>query len=136
MSPDDLSEDRFACVLDASALLALLHSEPGGEAVQDLLERAAISTVNWTEVVQKALERKAETEGLRQDLEALGLRVLPFSADQAEQTARWREPTRSLGLSLGDRACLALAAHLRVPAVTADRVWKDLSLGVEIRLLR
>ncbi|HEY9421881.1 MAG TPA: type II toxin-antitoxin system VapC family toxin, partial [Thermoanaerobaculia bacterium] len=119
-----------------SALLALLHDEPGGEAVRDLLEGAAISSVNWTEVLQKALERQTEIEGLREDLEALGLRVLPFSAAQAEQTARFRAQTRAWGLSLGDRACLALAADLKVPAVTADRVWSEIPLGVEIRVVR
>lgn len=136
MSPEDRSEEHIACVLDASALLALLHSEPGGEVVQELLERSAISTVNWSEVVQKALEREAEIEGLRQEFETLGLRIVPFSASQAEQAALWREQTRPLGLSLGDRACLALAADLRVPAVTTDRIWKDLKLDVEVKALR
>ena len=136
MSPEDRSEEHLACVLDASAILALLHSEPGGETIQKLLESAAVSSVNWSEVVQKALERKAEVEGLRQEFEALGLRIVPFSASQAEQAALWREQTRSLGLSLGDRACLALAAELGVPAVTTDRIWKDLALGVEVRTLR
>ena len=124
------------CVLDASALLAMLQSEPGGDAVQALLETAAICSVNWSEVAQKALDWQAEIEGLRQELEALGLEILPLTAPLAETTARLRPSTRQAGLSLGDRACLALAAVLGLPAVTADRVWPDLGLPIEIRVVR
>lgn len=124
------------CVLDASALLAMLHGEPGGDVVQELLETAAISSVNWSEVAQKALDRQAEVEGLRHELEALGLEILPFTAVLAETTARLRSATRKAGLSLGDRACLALAAILGLPAITADRIWPDLGLPIEIRVVR
>jgi len=125
-----------SCVLDASALLAMLQGEPGGDVVQGLLETAAISSVNWSEVAQKSLDKQAELEGLRHDLEALGLEILPFTAVLAEMTARLRSATRQAGLSLGDRACLALAALLGLPAVTADRVWPDLGLPIEIRVVR
>ena len=125
-----------SCVLDASALLAMLQGEPGGDVVQGLLETAAISSVNWSEVAQKSLDKQAELEGLRHDLEALGLEILPFTAVLAETTARLRSATRQAGLSLGDRACLALAALLGIPAVTADRVWPDLGLPIEIRVVR
>ena len=124
------------CVLDASALLALLQSEPGGDEVEKLLETAAICSVNWSEVAQKALDWQAEIEGLRQELEALGLEILPLTAPLAETTARLRPSTRQAGLSLGDRACLALAAVLGLPAVTADRIWPDLGLPIEIRVVR
>jgi len=123
-------------VLDASALLALLQAEPGGDVVQELLETAAISSVNWSEVVQKALDWQTEIEGLRQELEVLGLEVLPFTAVLAEATAHLRPLTREAGLSLGDRACLALAGALSLPAVTADRIWPDLGLPLEIRVVR
>lgn len=132
---EDVESDRSA-VLDASALLAMLHGEPGGEAVQGFVHTAVMSSVNWSEVVQKSLERQVEVNGLRQDLEALGLRIVPFSVTQAEHAALLRARTRHLGLSLGDRACLALAAELRLPAVTADRTWGDLALEVEIRVTR
>lgn len=125
-----------SCVLDASALLAMLQGEPGGDAVQELLETAAISSVNWSEVAQKSLEKQAEIDGLRHDLEALGLEILPFTAVLAETTARLRSATRQAGLSLGDRACLALAALLGLPAVTTDRVWPDVGLPIEIRVVR
>lgn len=133
MSPEDAEP---ATVLDASALLAMLHDEPGGDLVRGLLQTASISTVNWSEVIQKALDRDVEVQGLRHELEALGLRILPLTADQAERTAFLRAETRHLGLSLGDRACLALAAELGLPAVTADRAWQDLSIGIEIRVAR
>jgi len=123
-------------VLDASALLAMLQDEPGGDIVQELLETAAISSVNWSEVTQKALERQMEIEELRHDLEALGLEILPFTAVLAETTARLRSATSKAGLSLGDRACLALAAVLGLPAVTTDRIWPDLGLPIKIRVVR
>lgn len=130
-----MSEER-SCVLDASALLAMLQDEPGGDIVQELLETAAISSVNWSEVIQKALDRQMEIDGLRHDLEALGLQILPFTAVLAETTAQLRSATRQAGLSLGDRACLALAAVLGLPAITADRVWPDLGLPLKIRVVR
>lgn len=125
-----------SCVLDASALLAMLQGEPGGEVVQELLESALISSVNWAEVAQKALEWQAEIEGMRHELAALGLEILSFTAPVAETTARLRAATRQARLSLGDRACLATAAVLGLPAITADRIWLDLGLPVEIRAVR
>jgi PIN domain nuclease of toxin-antitoxin system len=129
-------EGVASCVLDASALLALLNSEPGGEIVADLLASAVISSVNWSEVVQKSLDRQADVDGLRQDLEALGLEIRSFTAEDAERTAHLRAITERLGLSLGDRACLALAASLGLPAVTADRIWDDLEIGIAVRIAR
>jgi ribonuclease VapC len=127
---------KRSCVLDASALIAMLRDEPGGDVVEELLETATISSVNWSEVVQKALDWKTEIAGLRQGLEALGLEVVPFTAPLAETTADLRASTRQAGLSLGDRACLALASVLGLPAITADRIWLDLGLPIEIRAVR
>ena len=106
-----MSLDR-ACVLDASALLALLCDEPGAETVADEAERAAISAVNWSEVCHRHLARGISLEGLRDDAEAVGLRIVPFGADDAAQSAGLWPTTRDRGLSLGDRACLALALRL------------------------
>lgn len=124
------------CILDASALLAVLHSEPGAETVAEVLENAAISAVNWSEVCQRWIAHDVDVADLRADAEALGLQILPFTADDAEQTAELWASTRHLGLSLGDRACLALARRLGRPALTADRAWLDVDLGVEIRAIR
>lgn len=95
-----------------------------------------MSTVNWSEVVQKALDRQVETAGLREDLEALGLQIIPFSPEQAERTAHLRAQTRQAGLSLGDRACLALAAERNLPAITADGAWTTAEVAIEIRAIR
>ena len=125
-------------VLDASALLAYLHDEPGADAVDAVLAESLMSTVNWSEVVQKSLERGVDTQGLREDVEALGLRIEAFTGEDAECAARLWPATRKLGLSLGDRACLALGRRLRVPVLTADRAWLDLArpLSLEIRGIR
>lgn len=127
----------YSCVLDASALLALLHDEPGAEEAEPLLERAVISAVNWSEVAQKSLERGVELAGLRDDLEVLGLTIAPFAVEDAEAAAVLRGLTVGLGLSLADRACLALAGRLGIPALTTDRKWAGLEIeAVSVRLLR
>lgn len=125
-----------AYVLDASALLAWLQGEPGGEVVEPLLNQAVMSSVNWAEVLQRSLARGVQIEGMQADLEALGLQILPFAALDAERVAQLYLLTRPLGLSLGDRACLALARGLNFPVFTTDRVWGDLNLGLEIQVLR
>jgi len=123
-------------VLDASAVLAWLHEEPRGEQVNDHLSDASISSVNWSEVVQKSLARKADIEGMKEEFIAIGLSIEPFDASQAEIAGRLWNSTRKHGMSLGDRACLALAKEKSLPVLTADRVWKQLKLGLDIRLLR
>ena len=126
-----------SCVLDASALLALLHDEPGAEKVEPLLEGALISSVNWSEVAHKSLDRGVDLDGLRNDLEALGLTITPFVVEDAEAAAALRGQTAGLGLSLADRACLALAGRLEAPALTTDRAWAELEIeAVAVRLLR
>jgi PIN domain nuclease of toxin-antitoxin system len=124
------------CVLDASALLALLYGEPGRERVEALLEDAVISAVNWSEAVQKALADGVELGGMRADLTEAGVEVRPFDTDAAEEAAALWPAVRSAGLGLADRACLALALKLGVPAVTADRSWASLDLDVDIVTIR
>jgi PIN domain nuclease of toxin-antitoxin system len=117
-------------------LLAWLHEEPGSESVGELLPESSISSVNWSEVVQKALENGVDVAGMREELSALGLSIEGFTATQAELAAALRQVTRKKGLSLGDRASLALAQEKGVPVLTADRVWKSLRVGLQIQLLR
>jgi ribonuclease VapC len=131
-----VSEEPRARVVDASALLAMLHAEPGAEIVEEAVAESAISTVNWSEVYQRSLARGVDVAGLRSDVEALGLEIVLFTVDDAEQAAELWPPTRHLGLSLGDRACLALARRLGLPTLTADRSWLDLTLGVQIVAIR
>ena len=131
-----MTDQRLGRVVDASALLALLHAEPGAASVEEVVEHAAISTVNWSEVCQRSLVRGVDVAGLRSDVGALGLEIVAFTVDDAEQAARFSPQTRRLGLSLGDRACLALARRLEMPALTADRSWLDLNLDVQIEAIR
>lgn len=126
----------FLSVLDASALLAVLHGERGADVVKTFLDGAAMSAVNWSETVQKVSARGLHIHGLRTDVEAVGVTIVPFDSEQAEAAASlWRQ-TRSAGLSLGDRACLVLASRLGLPAITADRSWDALHIGVDVRVVR
>jgi ribonuclease VapC len=121
-------------VLDASALLALLQKEPGWENVASQTFQSAISGVNWSEVIQKTLARGGNVVFVRQGVEALGISLIPFTSEDAEQAAQlWLQAKH---LSLGDRACLALALRLGVPALTADKIWEKLTVGVEVKLIR
>ena len=121
-------------ILDASALLAWLQNEPGATIVEETLAESAISSLNWSEVLQKSLAHGVDITGLRQDLEALGLAILPFDRDAAEQTARlW---SAGSNLSLADRACLALGVQYAIPVLTADRFWTQITVGATVRLVR
>lgn len=123
-------------VLDASALLALLAGEPGADEVEALLDGAIMSAVNLAEVLQESEQHGIETEGLEFDLEALGLELSPFDVLQARAaTGIWARAPRA-GLSLGDRACLALADAIGGTAVTTDRRWSRTKHGVPVRVLR
>mgnify|MGYP001613267905 CR=1 FL=1 len=128
--------DGPGVVLDASALLAALHSEKGGKEVEATLDKAALSSVNLAEVLQKGLGRGIAVEGIAEELLDLGVTVFPFTVEDAEVSARLWPGTKSLGLSLGDRACLALALSLGLPALTADGAWRQLTVGVEVRVIR
>jgi ribonuclease VapC len=125
-----------SCVLDASAVLAVVRSEPGTEAVESVFGMASISAVNWCEVAERAGAYGIDVVGLRGDLEEAGLEIASFDVEEAERAASlWRQ-TRATGLGIADRACLALAQRLGVPAVTADRSWSSLDLGIEIIPIR
>jgi ribonuclease VapC len=123
-------------VLDASALIALLREEPGATAVEALLDSAAISAVNLSEVQAKLVERGTPAASAWSWLIDLDLEVVDFDLSQARIAGDLRALTRRRGLSFADRACLALAQVLERPAVTADRAWADLEVGVEIRMMR
>lgn len=122
-------------VLDASALLAFLHAEPGGDSVAHALEGGRISAVNWWEVLQKSLHRNVNTEGMQQEFIEVGMSFEPFTPHQAETAARLWSRTRNRGLSLADRACLALAMDKALPVLTADRAWGELGLDVEVQVV-
>ena len=123
-------------VLDASALLALLNREPGHEEVARSITQAAVGAINLSEVVTKLSESGMPEEAIREALEGLALEVHTFGRDLAYEAGLLRTATKPKGLSLGDRACLALGRHLSLPVLTTDRVWEGLDVGVEVRLLR
>ncbi|HQU62047.1 MAG TPA: type II toxin-antitoxin system VapC family toxin [Nitrosomonas sp.] len=123
-------------ILDASALLSFLQNEPGNNQVEAVLPEAVICSVNWSEVVQKTIAAGVDIKGMREDLEALGLRILPFSTEEAELAAQLWQQTRQAGLSLGDRACLSVGLRMNASVLTADQIWATLNLPVVVRCIR
>lgn len=124
-------------VLDASALLALLNDEPGAETLTpQMLNTAAASTVNLAEVHTKLVQRGL-SPGDAWDVTMSPIReAVAFTAEQARLAGSLVSETRPLGLSLGDRACLALGIALHAPVYTADKSWKKLRLGIRIHVIR
>ena len=123
-------------VLDLSAILAVLNDERGAEAVVAVLDDAVVSTVNYAEVVAKLVERGSNPAQLQAALRSIALTTVDFDAALAHRTGVLRGETRKRGLSLGDRACLALAEREGVPAITGDRNWVGALSTVEIWFFR
>ena len=123
-------------VLDASAVLAYVGREPGWDAVEGLLTRSLLSAVNLTEVVAKLVRRGADPTLAREIVDSLGCETVSVGFDLAFRAGTLEPETRALGLSLGDRSCLALAEREGVPAVTADLAWGRLTLPIAVTLIR
>ena len=123
-------------VLDTSAILALLRNEPGADVVAGYRGDALVSAVNIAEVAAKLDGQGIPATHWHYALALIDLEVIDFDNRQALAAASLRQPTGIRGLSLGDRACLQLAAGRGVPAVTADRAWGTLDVGVEVRVIR
>jgi len=125
-------------VLDASALLAYLQAETGAGRIEDLLlsQPCQISTVNLAEVLTRLADWQIPLSAAEERIAALGLVNVPFDQAQARRAAEMRHGTRTKGLSLGDRACLALAQQQSALAMTADRAWRDLGLNIAIECIR
>lgn len=123
-------------VLDASVILAHINGEAGSERAAAFFGDALICAVNLSEVVAKLMERGGSLGLVRAALSRYGLQVAAFDEELAERTGALRPLTKAFGLSLGDRACLALAGRSALPVLTADRMWKDLNLSIEVQLLR
>lgn len=125
-----------AVTIDASAMLAMLVGEPGGSRVEATLANGLISTVNWSEVIQKARDLGSPTDGLADELMGAGLQIVAFELADADLAGSLWEGTHHLGLSLADRACLATALRRSSAVITADRAWRNLDLDIEIEVIR
>lgn len=123
-------------VLDASAVLAFLRDEAGGDVALERLPGGLICAVNLTEVAQKLVDDGLSDFDVRAALGDLAVTIMAFDEGLALKAGLLRRSTRAKGLSLGDRACLALALREGLPALTADHLWAELDLGVEVVLIR
>ena len=123
-------------VLDTSAILAVINEELGSEIVRPLLDHAIINTVTLAEVITKMADWGMSENDIQDRLNDLGIRIAPFDEDQAYRTGMLRPATRRFGLSLGDRACLALGIVMGLPVITADRNWARVSLDLDLQLIR
>jgi len=123
-------------VLDASALLAFLFRKPGHNKVAEVMSDACISTVNLAEVLGRFSRDGIDAGPISRQLGDSALEIVPFSMKQAASCAAMLPRTRALGLSLGDRACLALAMDRQGVAMTADRQWAALEDTVGVVLIR
>ena len=123
-------------VLDASALLCLLFREPGAERVAELLPGASVAAPNLAEVIAKLVDHGEDAKRVAAELAELDFEVVPFDAEQAAIAGALRASTRGLGLSLGDRCCLALASTLGATAVCTDRAWEALGPQYPVEVVR
>jgi PIN domain nuclease of toxin-antitoxin system len=136
------SDAPIAAVLDASALLAFLHEEQGADRVEAILWHGVlIGTVNWAEVLSDLVEAgesvAAAGPRVAARVAAFGpMTIVPFDESQALEAARLHVRTKSLGLSLADRACLSLGRLRRLPVLTTDRAWRSLHISVKIEVIR
>ena len=126
----------MSVVWDASAALALLLNEPGGEKVAEAIRGAVISSVNMSEVYAKTIDMAKDVEAARNFFKSLPVRVAGFDDDHALVAGQLRRETRQYGLSFGDRACLATAMIEKRPVMTADKAWRNLDLDIEVILIR
>lgn len=123
-------------VLDASALLAFLRKEPGRDRVEAVLDHSLISSVNLAEVGAKAIDYGGTLEGISNSVAPLPLRTVAFAPEDAIISGSLRAATRSRGLSLADRCCLALGLRMGLPVLTADSKWRGIDVGVVIEVIR
>lgn len=125
-------------VLDTSAVLAWLFQENGADKVFPILEAGSgvISSVNYAELIGKLVDQGMPAEIIRETLFDLELEVVDYDEAQAFETGVLRTVSKAFGLSLGDRACIALGIIKKLPVLTADRVWLNVSVPTEVRLIR
>ncbi len=122
-------------VLDSSAVLALILQEKGAEIVEPMLDKSLISTVNVAEVLTILEGKGILNQQMIDDFLQLGLEIIDFDFNQAAKVAELRPVTKHLGLSLGDRSCLALAMLRNATAVTADKIWGNVTF-CQVEIIR
>jgi ribonuclease VapC len=123
-------------VFDATAIVAVLFKEPGSDAILAQLDGALVSTVNLAEAQAALLRRGAKADFAWRRLVDLGCEIVPFDQEQARLAGQLPQGTRVNGLSLGDRACLALAIERKATVYTTDATWKNLGLGIGVEVIR
>ena len=123
-------------VLDASVILAVLGQERGTEVVLRLLGDTAVSTVNLAEVLGKLMSRGVPERDAWEGASSLATEVVDFDREQARLVGALAPETKALGLSLCDRACLALGILLKLPVYTTEQAWKNLKVGVRVHVIR
>ena len=126
----------MSVVFDSSAVLAIAFEEKGAAVARDAAEDAIMSAVNVTEVITRMIDEGAGRDEALRSLEEISPAIRPFDESLALEAGFLRTATRQYGLSLGDRACLALALREGALVVTADRAWAKLDLGIDIRVIR
>ena len=123
-------------VLDASAVLAMFYDEPGGDQVRRILTDSILSAVNACEVVTGLVGRGTPPDVASRMVRDLACQPIPVDTELSLRAGELVVLTRSKGLSLGDRICLALAERESVPALTSDRAWAELELDIKVSLIR
>ncbi|MCF6219639.1 MAG: type II toxin-antitoxin system VapC family toxin [Robiginitomaculum sp.] len=126
----------MSIILDSSAVLALLWKEPGAKIVAKSIGRSSISAVNASEVIAKMVDRGIDGATAERVLLTLGMNIISFDAPTSILAGQIRHTTKSLGLSLGDRSCIALGIIKKRKVLTADRAWAKIDMGIQIELIR
>jgi ribonuclease VapC len=123
-------------VLDSSAVLAVFFQERGAELIAAIARNALLSTVNVTEIHTRMIHRNSEFDQAWGWIVGLGCQFCVFTDKQARIAAELLPITRPFGLSLADRACLALAIDRKATVYTTDRIWTKFDLGLRIEVIR
>ena len=125
----------MTAVLDASAVLALLLSEAGAARVASVLAGSQMSAVNYAEVFTHYAKLGSSQTDIEDVVDALPIEIVPLDAELARMAGMLRPLTIELGLSLGDRCCLALAQRSGLPAWTADKAWRTIASATNVKVI-